>query len=113
MLVGTSLEDSVPDRVLRWVVDSVDPQAVVESTHRLHGGMSSIVHRVSLRVGEDVRNLVLRQFDNAEWLRNEPDLALHEAGSLQWAERAAVTTPQIIAYDESGDKCGIPTVLNT
>lgn len=106
-------ENRVPDRVLRWVVDSVDPQAVIQSTRRLQGGISSIVHSISMLVGEEVRNLVLRQFDNTDWLHKEPDLALHEAGSLQWAERAALPAPKIVAYDESGDKCGIPAVLMT
>jgi aminoglycoside phosphotransferase (APT) family kinase protein len=57
---------------------------------------------------------VLRQFDNAEWVRDEPDLAFHEAESLRRASRAVgVQTPKIVAFDETGSKCGIPAVLMT
>ncbi len=103
----------LPDRVLKWVVDSVDPQASVEAVRRQHGGISSVVHSVTLRIGEDVKGFVVRQFDNTQWLQQEPDLALHEAESLRWACKHGPTKPEIIAYDGTGDNCGVPTVLMT
>ena len=53
----------------------------------------------------------MRQFDDEEWLQHEPDLPLHEAESLSWAQKANVPTPQIIAFDKSGSICGMPAVL--
>jgi aminoglycoside phosphotransferase (APT) family kinase protein len=106
-------ENALPDRVLKWVVGSVDPQANVQSIRRLHGGTSSIVHSVSLRVNQVVRDFVLRQFDKTEWLQKEPDLARHEAESLRWASRTGLPIPEIIAFDETGSDCGVPAVLMT
>jgi aminoglycoside phosphotransferase (APT) family kinase protein len=102
---------AVPDRVLKWVVDSVGSRAIVRATRQLHGGTSSLVHHVSLEVNQVVRDFVLRQFNKEEWLRAEPDLALHEAESLRWAARTGLPTPEIVAFDETGNACGIPTVL--
>ncbi|NOU94671.1 phosphotransferase [Paenibacillus sp. LMG 31456] len=106
-------EHTPPDRVLKWVVNSVDPLAAVQSTRRLQGGISSIIHSVSLRTHGEVREFVVRQFDNEEWLKDEPDLALHEAESLRWAYGNGLCAPQIIAFNESGRECGVPTVLMT
>jgi aminoglycoside phosphotransferase (APT) family kinase protein len=57
--------------------------------------------------------LVLRRFVSEEWLREEPDLALHEAASLRKAAEVDVPTPDLIACDEKGDHCGVPAVLMT
>lgn len=105
--------DAISDRILKWVVSSVDPQAKVESVRRLPGSTSSTLHRVSIRNHQGVRDFVLRQLDNVKWLRDEPDLARHEAESLRWAARSAVPTPHIVAFDETGIECGIPAVLMT
>src|SRR5690606_7654536 len=62
----------------------------------------------------ELRSVVLRQFDNLAWLEEEPDLARHEAEALKRA--AAVLgerAPQIIAYDETGEAAGMPSVLMT
>lgn len=100
-------------RLLQWVTHAVHPQAVIQSIHRLQGGMSSIVHSIALYVNDVETKVVLRQFDNEDWLRQEPDLPMHEAESLRWAELASVSTPQILAFDKTGDECGIPAVLMT
>ncbi|WP_238933386.1 phosphotransferase family protein [Brevibacillus choshinensis] len=104
-------ENRVPDRILRWVTDSVSPSAQVHSITRLYGGVSSIIHTVSLRVDGVVKDYVLRQFDNQEWLRAEPDLAVHEAESLRLADGTGLPVPQYFASDPHGEKCGVPTVL--
>ncbi|WP_085520667.1 phosphotransferase family protein [Tuberibacillus sp. Marseille-P3662] len=106
-------DNELPDRVLKWVVDAVDSYATVQSICRLYGGTSSIVHSVSLQVNQVQRDFVLRQFDNVEWLQEEPDLAFHEAESLRLASRSDVSTPEIVAFDETGRECGVPVVLMT
>ena len=104
---------SLPGRLLEWVSASVSPDAEVLSVQRLYGGTSSLVHSILLRVGREQKQLVLRQFNNEEWLRQEPDLALHEAESLRLASRTGLPTPKLVAFDETGRDCGVPAVLMT
>jgi aminoglycoside phosphotransferase (APT) family kinase protein len=108
-----SPEDQLPDTVQKWVIDSVDSAAMVLATRRLHGGMSSLVHEVALQIGSTTERYVLRQFDNASWLADEPDLARHEAEVLRLVATVDVRTPGIVAFDETGDACGLPAVLMT
>ncbi|WP_409346221.1 phosphotransferase family protein [Paenibacillus sp. MBLB4367] len=105
---------TLTDRALKWVVDAVHPEASVLSVRQLHGGISSLVHSVSLLVTGEERAFVLRQFDNTEWVQNEPELAYREAESLRRAARVSgVQTPEIVAFDETGSRCGTPAVLMT
>ena len=103
------------EQLLQWVKAAIGGREVaITGMHRLYGGMSSIMQRLELHVDGERRELVLRQFDDEQWLRQEPDLARHEAAALQRAsallgERA----PQVIAYDETGERCGRPAVLMT
>ncbi|TDG00766.1 phosphotransferase family protein [Paenibacillus piri] len=101
----------LPARVRQWAIDSVGRAASVVSTRQLHGGMSTTIHSVALRVDGTVRHVVVRQFDNEAWLLEEPDLALHEAESLRRAARTGLRTPQLIALDETGGSCGLPVVM--
>ncbi|WP_236708052.1 hypothetical protein [Brevibacillus choshinensis] len=59
-------DKKLPERVLHWVVDTLDPTAEVLSVQRLYGGISSIIHRISFQVKGGEREVVLRQFDNRE-----------------------------------------------
>lgn len=107
-------EHALPDRVLQWIVDAVDPQMRGgQSIHPLHGGISSRIYRISLLGKQGITEVVFRQFDNEAWLREEPDLARHEAESLRFAMQTGVNTPQLIAFDETGSACGMPSVLMT
>ncbi|MGG1675674.1 phosphotransferase family protein [Neobacillus sp. NRS-1170] len=101
------------DNVLKWVIDSVDRKAKVHSFSLLKGGTSSSVYGLSLHGEQGVSELVLRLIDNEEWVLAEPDLALHEAKSLQWAARTGIQTPKIVAYDKTGTSCQVPAVLMT
>lgn len=65
-----------------------------------------------LHKGRSVK-LVLRRFVDEEWLKLEPDLALHEARSLLAAGKAHVPTPELVAFDEKGDCCDAPATLMT
>jgi aminoglycoside phosphotransferase (APT) family kinase protein len=109
-----SINNILSDRTLRWVVDAVHPEAIVLSVQQLQGGISSLVYRVSLHVNGQLTSVVLRQFNNAEWVESEPDLVNHEVASLCRAARtASVLTPRVVAFDEMGSECGMPTVLMT
>ncbi|WAH38735.1 phosphotransferase family protein [Alicyclobacillus dauci] len=106
-------EHALPDRVLKWVVQCVDPMAVIESVRLLDGSTSSSVYGLSIRLSNAPLQFVLRQFDNVEWRSEEPDLARHEAGSLRRAATIDVPTPTLVAFDETGEDCGVPSVLMT
>ncbi|MDN3017315.1 aminoglycoside phosphotransferase family protein [Paenibacillus sp. BSR1-1] len=101
------------DNHLKWVIDSVDRKAKVHSISLLKGGTSSRVYGLSIQGEQGVSELVLRLFDNEEWVLAEPDLALHEAESLKRAARTGIQTPKIVAYDITGTSCKVPTVLMT
>lgn len=101
------------EEVLTWVISTVGADAQVRLINRLKGSTSSVLHHISLQVGEMVKEVVVRQFDNRQWLEEEPDLAIHEAGSLGLANKLKVPAPEIIAYDTHGNDCGVPAVLMT
>ena len=54
---------------------------------------------------------VLRVFDNAGWLRMEPDLVAHEAAALRHAHAGGLPAPEPVACDETGAACGLPMLL--
>ncbi|WP_106495195.1 hypothetical protein [Lentibacillus sp. Marseille-P4043] len=104
---------NLTENIRSWVVNSVDHNAKIITTGQLKGSTSSTLYRISLQLDQCVEHVVLRLFDNDDWLSDEPDLALHEAGSLCLAAKADLETPAIIAFDEKGEHCGMPTVLMT
>jgi len=101
------------DRILRWIVDVMEPGTVVRSVHRLPGATSSTVFQIQVVCRGWPIGLVLRLFTNREWLEEEPGLARHEASNLQQAARAGALAPELIAYDAHGDACGVPAILMT
>ncbi len=54
---------------------------------------------------------VLRSHDNADWLRQEPDLVTHEAAVLQYARKGGLPAPEAVAFDATGTVCGLPLLL--
>ena len=104
----------LPDQVLRWVIQSVHPEAKVQSVRRLQGGISSLVTGIKLQVDMECVEVILRIFEHEEWLKEEPDIVAHEAGALRAASGIKqLSTPEFIACDEDGSKCGKPAVLMT
>lgn len=79
----------------------------------LAGATSSSLWRLRVEGGGRELNLVLRLFTKAEWLAEEPDLARHEAASLERAGLTRVSVPELTAVDEDGSECGVPAVLMT
>ncbi|MEK3889149.1 phosphotransferase family protein [Bacillus sp. FSL K6-3431] len=99
------------ESIMKWVLASYSGSEKIIAIEQLHGGMSSHIYSISLQVGDKIKDVVLRQVDDEEWLEEEPDLARHEAESLRWATSAGLMAPSIIAFDETGSNCGHPTVL--
>jgi len=98
---------------LRWAADSVGAGALIRAVSPLAGATSSVLHSIEVNYQGRIVKTVLRQFVDAAWLTLEPDLARHEAASLNAAASANVPMPTLIAYDEKGDECGAPSTLVT
>ena len=111
----TRLQDAnefLPD-ALEWVKNSVGSGTTVQAVRRLKGATSSSVYSISAERSKQELNLVLRLFTHADWLAEEPDLARHEAKSLEKAAQSNLPIPQLVACDEKGVHCGLPAVLMT
>jgi aminoglycoside phosphotransferase (APT) family kinase protein len=99
------------EQTMQWLSNVIEPTARIQTIHRLKGGISSIVLHIHVTTDNKPISYVLRQFDNQDWLGQEPDLALHEAECLKWAARVQVPTPELVAFDESGSLSGHPSVM--
>jgi aminoglycoside phosphotransferase (APT) family kinase protein len=77
------------------------------------GATSSLLHSIEIDVADRRLRLVLRRFNDAQWVKREPDVAKREARSLQHAVRAGLAAPTLIAVDADGTHCGVPATLVT
>jgi aminoglycoside phosphotransferase (APT) family kinase protein len=78
------------------------------------GASSSAVHDLVIEAQDGrVHRFVLRRFTDREWLAREPDLAGREAEALTLLEATPLTTPRLIAVDETAEYCDVPAVLMT
>ncbi len=98
---------------VEWVKAQFSETAEILDVRPLKGGTSSTLFELSVQENNEQLFYVLRLFHKADWLAKEPDLAKHEAASLQYAESAGLPVPQLIAYDETGDNSGVPAVVMT
>ena len=96
------------EQLRHWVENVTDDK--IQSAQQMAGSTSSTLYRLQT----NRRELVLRVFDNAEWLAEEPDLARHEAAVLERTQTLALPAPNVVAYDETGASCGgLPVILMT
>jgi aminoglycoside phosphotransferase (APT) family kinase protein len=77
----------------------------------LRGANSSLVFRLESARNPDASRFVLRLFHDAHWLREEPDLAAHEAAALQEAGHTSLCVPELLAWENEPDIMGAPFVL--
>lgn len=83
------------------------------SIAKMDGATSSSVYRIEAETKNGRSLAVLRVIDNAAWLAEEPDLAVHEAAALAQARGAVCRTPECIAYAQDDIGFGGPAVLMT
>src|ERR671928_1814653 len=105
----TELEQRIKD----WIVASVGGEARVRWAHHIPAATSSRLDTIDLLVNGKREQLVLRRFDDHEWLGMEPDLVAHEAAALAWASNLNISVPTLIAFDADGTECGVPATLST
>lgn len=105
--------NKLPKEVMDWILEQVNREAKMTDIMKLKGSTSSTLYSITLVIGNDKRDVVLRLFDNKEWILSEPDLAIHEAESLRAAGRLSIPTPNLLSLDSTGEKCGVPAILMT
>lgn len=105
--------DGLQAQSVKWIKKQLGETAEITSVKPLKGGTSSTLFELAVQENGNALSYVLRFFHKADWLKKEPDLAKHEADSLQFAEQAGFPVPHLIAYDESGEESGMPAVLMT
>lgn len=98
---------------IQWILNVAGEAARVLKIETLKGGMSSNVFLITIERNSTRFNWVLRQINNPIWLREEPDLVVHEVESLKVVSSLTTPTPTVIAFDCDGSKCGLPSVLMT
>ena len=102
------------DRAVRWIERVLGPDATVVRARRMRGGISSIVHEVSVRRAHGLEHVVLRRTPlDDEVVGHDPaGETRREAGMLQRLNGRAFA-PAVLGHDFSGDECGVPSMLMT
>jgi aminoglycoside phosphotransferase (APT) family kinase protein len=97
-----------------WVSSVLGTSARIISVQAVRGGTSSAIHALTVEHPSGRRErLILRRYVRTDWLAQEPDLASREAAVLALLEGSEVPSPQLIAFDPTGQDCGVPAVLMT
>ncbi|WP_188496142.1 phosphotransferase family protein [Pullulanibacillus pueri] len=95
----------IPSAVRLWLKEQLGN---IKSVTALKGATSSLLYKIEA----ENKTAVLRLYNNQEWLNKEPDLAQHEAASLDWAHQVLPSkVPKVLAVDETGKYCDLPAVL--
>lgn len=101
----------LPPKVRAWVQAAVGPDARIVSARRLHGGLSSVAHALTIERNGETFGAVLKR---PEVWEDEPgDPAQEVASEARILERLEpfVWAPQLLAVDPSGEGCGSPAIL--
>ncbi|MBN2500739.1 MAG: aminoglycoside phosphotransferase family protein [Anaerolineales bacterium] len=110
--MNTSLTPLSP-QILDWIRAISGSASQVSAVKKLSGSTSTTLYRLDISRGAQTLPLVLRLFDNPEWLAEEPELARHEASNLQMVSKAEIAAPELVGFDETGEFCGVPAILMT
>lgn len=111
--ISYSNSQKLAPETIGWIEGISGNRVNLEGIEKLQGGTSSLVFEISFENRSLQENVILRLFHKKEWLAMEPDLAVHESASLEQAAKSEISVPLLLAYDETGEKCGMPAVLMT
>jgi phosphotransferase family enzyme len=113
---GTSpaLRRSPKPAQLAWVERTVGAGARVTGGRRMLGGITSSVHRLSLRLpGGTSMQVVLKRFTDPDW-GDVQSIVLSEAAALAAVEATSVPAPRLIGASPDGAETeGVPSLLMT
>jgi Phosphotransferase enzyme family len=112
-LAGSVTSSILIPEFLNWIEKSFGEGFCFLNATPLHGATTAALFDITLEHSGQHEHCVLRLFTDAEWLRVEPDLPIHEAGALEFVSTAGLPTPRLIAVDEKGSLCGVPALLMT
>lgn len=93
-----------------WITNHFG-KSVIVNVMELKGGISSNMYKVIMQTRNGMMDIVLRQIVDQQWLKEEPDVIIHEARALATSSLLSVKTPNVIGYDAYGDICGVPTLM--
>ncbi|SFX61571.1 Phosphotransferase enzyme family protein [Thermoactinomyces sp. DSM 45891] len=102
------IEEEHLEQAKQWILQKTKSNGTIPSFTPLLGATSSSLYKVTM---DDDVLYVLRLYTNREWNNQVPDLALHEASSLEGIKGSMLQTPQLIAIDEKGKHTRYPAVL--
>jgi aminoglycoside phosphotransferase (APT) family kinase protein len=106
------------DRVTGWVLDCVEGARAVVGARRLTGGLTSLVHELTVedKAGRR-RRYVLRRWTGEPWpggeVQDGTEGVRRESVVLDALVKTALPAPRLVAADASGGEAGLPTLLMT
>ena len=106
-LVTRSFSQKISSFLESVVGGSVD----VLEIKQLKGSTSSLVYNVLFENAQNKHEVVLRLYNNKQWLDTEPDLVRHEAEALDFAFKNLINSPKLIAIDEHGLSFPYPAII--
>lgn len=104
--VGSGSVTSLPADTLRWAARAIGSRTRVQNVRRLAGSTSSALYALDILDGTARLPCVLRVYDNADWLTEEPDVPRREAAALARVTAAGLTAPALLACDPDGMQSG-------
>lgn len=94
-----------------WLSRSIGITTGDVGVMRMKGSTSSAIFLVHSLRDFNLPKFVLRVLDNRQWLKEEPDLAAHEAAALEEAQKSGVPAPRLVAYSSADVGFNAPVVL--
>jgi aminoglycoside phosphotransferase (APT) family kinase protein len=85
----------------------------VQQVRACKGGSSSAIHALRVAGSTGRHTVVLRRYVRSDVITEEPHVVACEAHVLELLNRCAVTTPQVLAIDPTGDEAGVPALVMT
>lgn len=102
-----------PEAAEKWLESTLGAAFDELVVAQIEGGTSSQIFQIH-RSGAHTAQFVLRIPNDADWIKEEPDLIVHEAAALQYAQKAGLRAPRLIAHS-AGEEFGseAPVILTT
>jgi aminoglycoside phosphotransferase (APT) family kinase protein len=95
-----------------WVEASLGSGAHVVSARRLRGGLSSVVHKLTIALDGERFSVVLKRPETEEGEPGDPSQEVAQE-ALILGRLASLPAPRLIAVDPSGEASGSPAILQT
>ena len=102
-----------PNEARQWVAEQFGAGARVRTVRRLTGGITSAMHSLSIETATGhLRHVVLRRWVDDDRIEGA-DRVLRESHILEQLADSDLPTPNVLAIDPTGARCGHPALLMT